>query len=107
MTASGLKSPSERGVGGWRFPFGSAFGPTVPPGASGEPPSQHLAPRPIHEGDMSEHPPEAIIGGGAHHRRAGPPQAPPDPAKGKEGRDDPRGPRGPPGAPAAPAGGDF
>src|SRR3990172_3131219 len=39
---------------------------------------------------MSEHPPEAIIGGDAHHRGAGPPKAPLDLAKVKEGRDDHR-----------------
>src|SRR3990172_5314249 len=39
---------------------------------------------------MSEHPPEAIIGGDAHHRAAGPPQAPLDLANVKEGRHDHR-----------------
>ena len=39
---------------------------------------------------MSEHPPEAIIGGDAHHRATAPPQAPLDLANVKAGRDDRR-----------------
>jgi len=39
---------------------------------------------------MSEHPPEAIIGGDAHHRAAGPAHEPLDLANVKAGRDDRR-----------------